>query len=234
MISAYIGNLGKYNEGVLAVEPLRLPASTEEVQAVLSKIGVDGVRYEEIHIVDYETDVAGLRARLGENESIDELNYLASLLEEMDSGELKKFEAAVALGEYAGSVEDLINLTQNLDCYEFYPDVKTKEDLGQYLIDEAGALDVPEHIRDYFDYEAYGRDMFLNSTSDFTDGGYIENNQSSFIEHYDGKEVPEEYQIFSYPQEEPRRSILEALKQFREAPPQERGGAGKTAAHEER
>ena len=47
MISAYISNIGKYNEGVLAVEPLRLPATTEEVQAVLSKIGVDGVRYED-------------------------------------------------------------------------------------------------------------------------------------------------------------------------------------------
>ena len=232
MISAYISNIGKYNEGVLAVEPLRLPATTEEVQAVLSKIGVDGVRYEEIHIVDYETDVAGLRAHLGENESIDELNYLASLLGEMDSGEMKKFEAAVALGEYAGSVKDLINLTQNLDCYEFYPEVQNEEELGRYLIDECGALNVPEHIKDYFDYEAYGRDMFLNTTSDFAGGGYIENNGSPFMEHYDG-EVPEEYQIFSYP-DEPRRSILEALKQFREAPPPEHGKTAKAATHEER
>ena len=232
MISAYIGNLGKYNEGSLAVEPLRLPATTEEVQAVLSRIGVDGVWYEEIHIVDYETDVAGLRARLGENESIDELNYLASLLDELDSGEMAKFEAAVALGEYAGSVKDLINLTQNLDCYDFYPDVKTPEELGRYFIDEFGSLNVPEDIKGYFDFEAYGRDLFLNSTSDFTDGGYIENNQSSFIEHYDGEKVPEEYQIFSYPVE-PRRSILEALKKYREAPPPEHGG-GKAAAHEER
>lgn len=110
--------------------------------------------------------------------------------------------------------------------------MKTEEDLGQYLIDEAGALDVPKHIRDYFDYEAYGRDMFLNSTSDFTDSGYIENNQSSFIVHYDGDKVPEEYQIFSYPVE-PRRSILEALKKYRETPPPERGGR-KAAAHGER
>lgn len=232
MISAYIGNLGKYNEGILAVEPLPLPATTEEVQAVLSRIGVDGVRYEEIHIVDYETDVAGLRARLGENESIDELNYLASLLDELDSGEMKKFEAAVALGEYTGSMKDLINLTQNLDCYDFYPDVKTPEELGRCFIDEFGSLNVPEDIKDYFDFEAYGRDLFLNSTSDFTDGGYIENNQSSFIEHYDGDRIPKEYQIFSYPVE-PRRSILEALKQYREAPTPERGG-GKAAAHEER
>ncbi|MFR2823947.1 MAG: antirestriction protein ArdA [Enterocloster bolteae] len=60
-----------------------------------------------------------------------------------------------------------MNLTQNLDCYEFYPEVQNEEELGRYLIDECGALDVPEHIKDYFDYEAYGRDMFLNTTSDF-------------------------------------------------------------------
>ena len=104
--------------------------------------------------------------------------------------------------------------------------------MGRYLIDECGALDVPEHIKDYFDYEAYGRDMFLNTTSDFAGGGYIENNGSPFMEHYDGK-VPEEYQIFSYP-DEPRRSILEALKQFREAPPPEHGKTAKAAIHEER
>lgn len=232
MISVYIGNLGKYNEGIIAAEPLRLPASTEELQAVLSQIGVDGIRYEEIFIPDYDTNVAGLRGHLGESESIDELNYLAVLLDELDSGQMAKFEAALSLGEYAGSVKDLINLTQNLDCYEFYPEVKNEEDLGRFLIDECGALDVPENVKGYFDYEAYGRDTFLNTTSDFAAGGYIENNMSPFIEHYDG-EVPEEYQIFAYP-EEPRRSILEALKQFREAPPPERGGTAKTATHEER
>ena len=232
MISVYIGNLGKYNEGIIAAEPLCLPASTEELQAVLSQIGVDGIRYEEIFIPDYDTNVAGLRGHLGESESIDELNYLAVLLDELDSGQIAKFEAALSLGEYAGSVKDLINLTQNLDCYEFFPEVKNEEDLGRYLIDECGALDVPENIKGYFDYEAYGRDTFLNTTSDFAAGGYIENNMSPFIEHYDG-EVPEEYQIFAYP-EEPRRSILEALKQFREAPPPERGGTAKTATHEER
>lgn len=232
MISAYIGNLGKYNEGIIATEPLRLPASIEEVQALLSRIGVDGIRYEEIFIADYETDVAGLRGHLGENESIDELNYLAFLLDRLDSGQMVKFEAALSLGEYAGSVKDLINLTQNLDCYEFYPEVQSEEELGRYLIDECGALDVPEPIKNYFDYEAYGRDVFLNTTSDFAAGGYIEDNGSPFIEHYDG-EVPEEYRIFAYP-EEPRRSILKALKQFREAPPPEHGRTAKAATHEER
>ncbi|MFR2823948.1 MAG: antirestriction protein ArdA [Enterocloster bolteae] len=88
--SAYIGNLGKYNEGILAVEPLRFPASTEEVQAVLSKIGVDGIRYEESLLPILKLMLPGCRNHLGEGESIDELNYLASLLDELDNGQSRQ------------------------------------------------------------------------------------------------------------------------------------------------
>ena len=80
MLKAYITNLGKYNEGELVGEYLAFPATTEEVQALLARIGVDGKRYEELFITDYESDIAGLTENLGEYESIDELNYLLSLI----------------------------------------------------------------------------------------------------------------------------------------------------------
>ena len=47
LFEAYITNLGKYNEGELAGETLKFPTTTEEVQALLKRIGVDGVRYRE-------------------------------------------------------------------------------------------------------------------------------------------------------------------------------------------
>ena len=47
-------NLGKYNEGQLAYERLQLPTDAETVQAALQKIGIDGIRYEEIFIADYD------------------------------------------------------------------------------------------------------------------------------------------------------------------------------------
>ena len=159
--------------------------------------------------------------------AVDELKAMRQDLEKMKNSPLKS-----ALQKSIVVLQDRILALRDLDCYEFYPEVQNEEELGRYLIDECGALDVPEHIKDYFDYEAYGRDMFLNTTSDFAGGGYIENNGNPFMEHYDG-EVPEEYQIFSYP-DEPRHSILEALKQFREAPPPEHGKTAKAATHEER
>ena len=57
LFEAYITNLGKYNEGRLVGETLKFPAATEEVQALLKRIGVDGVRYEEIFITSFDGDV---------------------------------------------------------------------------------------------------------------------------------------------------------------------------------
>ena len=58
LIEAYVTNLGKYAEyGVEAGETLKFPATTEEVQALLKRIGVDGVRYEEIFITAFDGDV---------------------------------------------------------------------------------------------------------------------------------------------------------------------------------
>lgn len=111
---------------------MKLPATTEEVQALLKRIHVDGVRYEEILITDYITDIPGLHDCLGENESIDELNFLASLLDDLEEWELEKFAAAVDFGEY-NSVTALINLTQNLDCFEFYSDVNNEDDFRPLL-----------------------------------------------------------------------------------------------------
>ncbi len=56
----------------------------------------------------------------------------------------------------------MINLTQNLDLYRFYPDISDDEGLGRLYADELGTIDIPEHIQNYFDYEAYGRDVRIN------------------------------------------------------------------------
>ena len=129
----------------------------------------------------------------------------------------------MAFGEHTDGAGDLINLAQNLDCYDFYPGIGDDEALGRYCVEEIGAIDIPEHIRDYFDYEAYGRDIDLNSTGSFVPGGYVLRNGEPFRECYAGREdIPEEYRICGAPaqnEKEETRSILETIRQFREAPP---------------
>ena len=192
-------NLGKYNEGQLAYERVAFPTDTETVQAALKKIGIDGIRYEEVFIADYDGDMPQLHKHLGEYESIDELNHLACLLSELNEYELEVFEAVMDSGEYTGSVKDLINLAQNLDSYNFYSDIHTEEELGRMYIQELEAVPVPEHLIDYIDYEAYGRDVRINEDGHLAPGGYVVGG-GSFVEHYHGiEDIPDEHRVFSMP-----------------------------------
>ncbi|MGX5287622.1 antirestriction protein ArdA, partial [Morganella morganii] len=43
MISVFITNLGKYNEGELVGEWLELPATSKEIEHCLVRIGIDGI-----------------------------------------------------------------------------------------------------------------------------------------------------------------------------------------------
>ena len=142
VFEAYVTNLGKYNEGVLAGEYLKFPATTEDVQALLKRIGVDGVRYEEIFITDFESDVLGLYDYLNEYENIDELNHLSHVLSELDQNDLEKFEAAIAYGEHTSSVKDLImEMTvtlhvQTVDQSKAIKNIKAKiSDIDKMLLD---------------------------------------------------------------------------------------------------
>ena len=217
MIEAYIDNLGKYIKGDPCGAWIKFPTSQEDVKNLLSKIGVDGVLYEEIIISDYRTDIDGLCKYISEYENIDELNYLAALLEDMDDYEFEKFVAAIDYGEYTSSIKDLINLTYNLDNYEFYPGVENEEELGRYYIEEFGMLEIPEHLENYFDYEAYGQDMHFNNGGVFTErcGGYVETNGGRFIEHYGGRgDIPEEHRIFAYPDPPSKMPVKQQLEMY--------------------
>jgi hypothetical protein len=132
----------------------------------------------------------------------------------MENWERETFEAAVALGDETGSVRDLINLAQNLDCYDYFPGVKDNDDLGRYLVAECGCEEIPERLEPYFDYEAYGRDYRLNNGGVFTDTGFVYRHRNvEFIEHYGGRaDIPEEYRVFAYPAPPERRHDLSDTK----------------------
>ena len=210
LFEAYITNLGKYNEGELVGETLEFPTSPQEVQTLLKHIGVDGIRYEEFFITSFDGDVLGLYDYLGEYENLDELNHLACLLSELDQGELEKFEAVLHTGAHTSSVADIINLTQNLDCFEFYPEIENEEDLGRYWAED---LPIPEELKDYFDYEAYGRDISINEGGHMAPGGYVVQTSGDFREYYHGpQDIPAEHKVFSYPQ----LSIREQMAAYKE------------------
>ena len=206
--AAFITNLGKYNEGDLVGEWVKFPTTAEEMKKVFERIGIGqkddfGQPYEEWFITDYDCYVDGLYDKLGEYENLDELNYLASKLDEMSQSEYAQFQAGMELGDHCGSLQEIINLTENLDCYEIYPDIDDYDDLGRYYIEELDVMQVPEHLKNYIDYEAYGRDVAIDENGTFTDQGSVRDTGNSFHEYYDGERgsIPEEYRVMTFQEE---------------------------------
>ena len=206
--AAFITNLGKYNEGELIGEWVKFPTSAEEIRTALDSIGIGqeddfGNPYEEWFITDYDCYVDGLYDKLGEYENLDELNYLAAKLDDMTQGEYEQFQAAMEVGDHCGSLQEIINLTENLDCYDVYPDINDYDDLGRYYIEELDAMQVPEYLRNYIDYEAYGRDVAIDENGQFTSYGYVRDTGDSFVAVYDGnrENIPEEYRVMSTAEE---------------------------------
>ena len=214
--AAFITNLGKYNEGELVGEWVKFPTTAEEMKEVFKRIGIGqrddfGQPYEEWFITDYDCYVDGLYSKLGEYENLDELNYLASKLDEMSESEYAQFQAGMEMGDHCGSLQEIINLTENLDCYEIYPNIEDYDDLGRYYIDELEVMQIPEHLQNYIDYEAYGRDVAMDENGSFTDQGYVRDTGDRFCEYYDGERgsIPDEYRVMTFQDDLPEEEKSE-------------------------
>ena len=222
--SVLIDSRSRFETGQPGGEWLSMPTTTEQLHAAMKSVGISVENPQEFFIngfsntEQYPFDVP---LSVVQDSTIDELNYLGKLLEMQSDDDRDKFTAAVTLGEHAGSVKDLINLAQNLDCYWIYPTVRSETDYGYYLIDELDELELPEEAKKYFKYEEYGRDAVQKDRGQFTDQGYIYNNGNTFSQWYNGREndIPKEYRVMSFP--EPERPTPDKLEKDEAAPEQE-------------
>ena len=201
--SILIDSRSRFETGAPGGAWLPMPATQEQLHAAMRSVGITADNPQDFFVGGFaNTEDCPFDVPLAviQSGSMDELNYLGKLLEMQRDEDKAKFAAAVTLGEYAGNLKDLINLAQNLDCYWIYPTVQSEEDYGYYLIDELDELELPEEAKKYFMYEEYGRDAAINDGGRFTEQGYVYNNKNTFSEWYNGRDIPKEYRIMSYPQ----------------------------------
>ena len=69
----------------------------------------------------------------------------------MSEDEYQKFRAAIKMGDHTGSIKELINLTDNLDCYDIDPLIHNYDDLGRRF-EEADDIQLPDDLLVYVDY----------------------------------------------------------------------------------
>ena len=161
-MSVYIANLGKYNEGELVGAWFRLPVDPEDVA---EKIGLSS-KYEEYAIHSYE-----LPFDVREYESLDRLNYLCGLVEELEGTPLyDALPELLASGCFYG-LEDLVGQQDEIchwaDCYDM-------SDVARNLVEDGCFGEVSESLMGYLDYERLGQNLEIGKTFIETKQGIFE------------------------------------------------------------
>ena len=171
-ISIFLTNLHKYNCGILCGEWLKLPIPQEELEAVIGRIGSEG---DEFFITDYEVLFGNLH--ISEYASIQELNELAEKIDGLADYDYEKLGAVLEC-ESCMTIAEILEIIDELDSFDLLAEVDTDEALGEYYAD-VGCIfyGIPDSISRYFDFEAYGRDIRLESNMCFTSYGVVIDNR---------------------------------------------------------
>lgn len=143
---------------------VNLPTAPENIHTAI-KYCQDETGAEETIISDAE----GINCN--EYSNIFEVNEQAEQIEELEEYEQEILEALINEGY---NFEEALDIVQDGD-YMYYDNCNDMTDVAYQYIEETGLLnDVPDFMRNYFDYEAYGRDMSYEGHFIATDSGYIE------------------------------------------------------------
>ena len=167
-LSIYITSIREGKDYLLG-EWVKLPVPPEKLNEVIARIGNE---YEEYLVTDYEAAFANLN--ISQYSSIAELNDLATRLDEVEEWDNDKLCAVLEMEEPT-SIADIVDIIEHLDEFDLLIGVEDDQGLGEYFAEELCTLEaVPTHLRGYFNYEAYGRDIRLEGNGCYTSYGYVE------------------------------------------------------------
>ena len=167
---------------------LYLPMAQEEIDRAIQRAGITvpadvRLRLEDTQLpneVDVLLDM--------EQDSIADLNALAHAVDALSSDDIKKLGTVVAMAR-PRTAEQVKNLVENLDLFDFAPGAHTPEEYGKYMIQQSGHFDYDESLDEFYDYEKYGLQRMNEEDGMFTDRGYIAyKGDTSLAEIMDGSQ----------------------------------------------
>ena len=104
---------------------------------------------------------------------VDELNFLASRIAQLDPAEVEKLNAAAQQKQGFENIGQLIDFTYNADYFVHIPEVHTSRDLGDYYLNKSGMVQMPEEWKGGVDLAAFGKNAAAQEQGSFTPYGYL-------------------------------------------------------------
>ena len=174
------------------------PTTPENLRDVFARLDIGPSDWS---IANVEAHIYGIRDVIWHCDSLDELNYLAAKLEELDADSIGTFQSVIEIDEHCDSVAELINLTGNLDCYNVQAEIADYDDLGRHVLFDRDSYSYDRNtldaLEDYIDFEGFGRAIAEGEDGKLAEGCYICPSGCPFVDSYDGDPttIPEEYRV---------------------------------------
>ena len=203
--SIMIGNRSRFEAGDPSGYWLDMPATKEQLQAAMQSVGITADNPQDFSIRGYSDDPEkhiALPYEMVCAADVDELNFLAARLEQLDPAEVGKLNAALQQKNGLANIGQVIDFTYNVDFYVHIPEVHNYHDLGDYYLNQSGMVQMPEEWKGGIDLSTFGRNAAAQEKGAFTEYGYIVESGDEWERQFEGRKVPEEYKIMSYPQPE--------------------------------
>ena len=107
-----------------------------------------------------------------ERESLFELNRLCQMCSNFKEQDFKKLGAVCQMAKPTCAA-NIRQLAENLDQFDFAPNIHTPEELGKYMIQKSGHYEYDENLEEFYNYGDYGVKRILQDDGVFVDRGYV-------------------------------------------------------------
>ena len=182
---------------------LSMPATKEELHKAMRSVGITADNPQDFFIHGYsdrEDRHIVLPYDMVCAAQVDELNFLAARLETLDASGIAALNAATQRRNGFENIGQLIDFTYNEDFFVHIPEVHTPRELGDYYLNKSGMVQMPAEWKNSIDPIAFGRNAAAQEKGSFTEYGYLVESGDAWEKHFEGRDVPEDYRIMSYPQ----------------------------------
>ena len=215
--SILIDSRSRFETGQPGGTWLDMPATKEQLHEAMKSVGITADNSQDFFIRGYsdnEDRHIALPYDMVCASDVDSLSFLAARLEQLDPAELGKLNAALQQKQGFENIGQVIDFTYNVDYFVHIPEVQNSRELGDYYLNKSGMVEMPEEWKAGIDLAAFGKNAADKEQGAFTPYGYIVKSGDEWQRHYEGRDVPEEHRIMSYPQPErpdPEKADFDAI-----------------------
>ena len=174
-------------------EWVQLPASRMKLERAMLRAGIascgemqmlfSGSRFPDA--VDCALDF--------EQESLFELNRLCRACSNFKEQNFVKLGAVCQMAKPTCAA-NIRQLAENLDQFDFAPNVHTPEELGKYMIQQSGHYEYDENLEEFYNYGDYGVKRILRDDGVFVNRGYVSYHGTLTLEKLMRDDPAERYQ----------------------------------------